>query len=117
MKAARLLLPALLPALAACGNLVDHGYFHNPVDDAPDAAICAGCAIHGTCYGEGFKDPSAGCRACRPGVNPYAFSPVDDGTGCGDGQFCVAGSCRAGCLISGKVYPDLATNTEGVCQM
>jgi formylglycine-generating enzyme required for sulfatase activity len=77
------------------------------------AGTCgAGCFIAGTLYAAAAMD-STGCGTCAPPTSTTAWTPVDDGTTCGAGEVCTAGSCTPGCFIGGKVYSPGATANSG----
>ncbi|RMG13051.1 MAG: hypothetical protein D6729_15730 [Deltaproteobacteria bacterium] len=92
--------------------------------DCDDGDLCNGVA---TCQG-GTCMASAGvvceapptCRTaqgatCDPGTGECSYPPSPDGTSCGLGAVCVAGSCQAGCYISGIFYPPGASNPGDPC--
>lgn len=101
----------------------------------PDAGVetpkCAtGCAANETCSEEGTcaivaciandalvpvgaLDPTNACRRCGASGE---FTTLDDGTACGDGMLCAAGSCGARCAIAGVLYDEGARDPSNPCQ-
>lgn len=71
---------------------------------AGEPSVCAAaCTISSATVAEGSLDPSSTCRACRTAVSTTDYSPLDDGTACGDDEFCDgAETCTGGtCSTSG----------------
>jgi hypothetical protein len=90
--------------------------------DYEDGTVCVSgtcvrrCSIDGTIYTEGVRQPGNPCRACRPGVDPFGWSPVTDGTQC-DGDLsnpCTSGACRSGTCADEPVA-DGTVCDDGVC--
>jgi len=57
------------------------------------------CVIDGACWKDGDPSPKDPCQACRPEIDPGAWSslddvPCDDGDGCTTGDTCWAGVCQ-----------------------
>jgi hypothetical protein len=78
-------------------------------DDGLDCTVCdeasrtcnvlspEACAIEGTCVDAGAANPEHACQVCDPALDPYAFTPLADGSPCEDGLFCNQGEvCQAG---------------------
>jgi hypothetical protein len=64
------------------------------VDDACENDLMPGfCILQNTCVAEGGNHPSNECMACDPSKSTSAYSPLPDGTDCGDGETCNAGVC------------------------
>ncbi len=62
-------------------------------------AVCSGCAIEGTCWGEGQFNPLAPCQICAHAVSYVAWSDAD-GRSCDDGLFCTADDvCTLGVCV------------------
>lgn len=61
-------------------------------------ATCPGCAIAGTCYGDGQLNPLSPCEVCTVPVSRSAWSnadgrPCDDGLFCTTDDVCMLGFC------------------------
>jgi len=85
------------------------------------------CLIDNACVDPGEGNPENICESCNPGANIYAYSPVEDGAVCEDGNLCtsddacVAGLCSAGdavicedpgqCQRTAECMPD-----TGICE-
>jgi hypothetical protein len=85
--------------------------------------VASGCAAGTTCSPDGVCcDGACGqtCHSClgsKTGGRDGTCATVSDGTSCGaSGQYCTAGTCTSGCLISGTVYANGATNPSSPCQ-
>ncbi len=71
-----------------------------------------GCFIDGAIVTEGTLHPTNPCLACRTSLSRTAWSPVDDGTGCNDGNACTHHDvCRAG-TCGGTAYTCTASECE-----
>jgi hypothetical protein len=82
-----------------------------------NGATCApGCFVDGTVYAPNVANPGNPCQTCQPGTSTVAFSNIANGTSCGSGQVCNAGSCGMGCNIGGTVYATGAANPGNACQ-
>jgi len=81
----------------------------------PDAPSTS-CVIGGTSYASGAANPANACQVCKPTTSSLDWSSADEGTSCGSGQFCDAGTCKAGCFISGAYYANGAANPANACQ-
>ena len=55
---------------------------------------CDGCLVEGVCVEPGESPGDVACQVCSPEVDDEALSPVEDGSSCGEGRTCQAGSCR-----------------------
>ena len=75
----------------------------------------SGCEIGGTAYADGAANPANACQSCRPASSTTAWTNAQDGTGCGNGQFCGGGTCQAGCVIGGSFYPQGGINPSSGC--
>jgi uncharacterized repeat protein (TIGR03803 family) len=90
------------------------------------------CVISKSIYGPGEIDPSNRCQVCAPDLSVSAFSPIGDGTACGDvfegtcqGNVCVsmiyASSAKALVVDADDVYWAQADNDllciTGTCVM
>jgi hypothetical protein len=51
------------------------------------------CDIGGVFYASGAADPNSSCESCQPGKSTVSFTNLADGTSCGMGVMCNAGSC------------------------
>jgi len=85
--------------------------------------VASGCAGGTTCSPDGVCcDTACGqaCHSClgsKTGGKDGTCATVSDGTGCGaSGQYCSAGTCTGGCLISGTFYPSGAVSSTNPCQ-
>jgi len=64
------------------------------VDDVCENAIQDGwCVIQHACVQEGTQNPANPCMACDPTASANAYSPLPDGTECGNGETCENGYC------------------------
>jgi len=72
--------------------------------------------IGGTTYASGAANPANVCQVCKPAASTSSFSNADEGTSCGGGKYCDAGSCKTGCFIAGAFYADGAANPANACQ-
>ncbi|MGC4119562.1 MAG: hypothetical protein QM765_34325 [Myxococcales bacterium] len=79
-------------------------------------ACATGCFVAGTFVAAGSLDPANACMRCDPTLATGAWSPGDDGVGCGSGQVCTAGQCKAGCYIDGAFRDAGSTNPSNICQ-
>jgi hypothetical protein len=75
-------------------------------DEFCTAGTCSamGCFIAGAFEASGAVNPADTCQSCQPGTSATAFSTLPDGTPCGTGTICNAGSCVAQCLIGGSFF-------------
>ncbi len=81
------------------------------------AGVCgSGCEISSTYYAATTANPNNGCQSCQPATSTSMWSSVTDGTGCGNGQVCSAGSCGTQCDIGGMIYASGAPNPASACQ-
>jgi len=68
-------------------------------DDSCDGGNClfvaqAGfCAIAGACVTAGTGNPESACESCDPAQSSTLWSPLANGTGCGDDGVCFDGKC------------------------
>ena|GEM_PF-3580346 len=85
------------------------------VDVASDLPPPPGCTIGGTSYLKDESSPTSLCHICTPAVSTTTWSNGNEGAACATGKFCSAGSCSAGCLISGNFYPDGAVDPTNAC--
>ena len=81
------------------------------------AGCVPGCYIGGTVYASGAASPANACQTCQPGSSTLGWSGVPDGSGCGNGHVCAAGTCGAQCDIGGKFYASGAANPANACQL
>lgn len=77
----------------------------------------SGCWINGSLVSSGSSNPSNACQACTPTANRTGWSAAANGTSCGTGMICNAGSCQTGCYISSTVYSSGALNSSNSCQL
>ncbi len=108
--------------------------FCDPVSHAtswsnfPDGMVCGsgqvcelgncvtGCFIGGTLYLTGAVNPSDACQSCDPVSDAGSWTKSPDGTTCGTGQVCQAGSCASGCFIGGSLVQPGAADPGDDCQ-
>jgi alpha-tubulin suppressor-like RCC1 family protein len=76
----------------------------------------SGCWIDGALVGSGATNSSNVCQICKPATSTSGWSNNNDGTGCGGGKICSAGSCQSGCYIGSAVYATGALNPANGCQ-
>ncbi len=76
----------------------------------------SGCWIAGALVGSGTTNSSNVCQICKPATSTAAWSNNDDGTACGGGKICNAGTCQSGCYVGGAVYATGALNPSNGCQ-
>jgi hypothetical protein len=118
---------SLLFAVAACTT-------HNAGFASPDGAaagcacpagtvclhdVCvAGCVIDNVVYATGAADPQDVCHVCSA-RDATGWSAATDGTTCGAGRVCVAGTCNSngGCDIGGAHWATGAVNPANPCQL
>ena len=82
------------------------------------AGTCgSACLISGTVYTSGAASSTNPCQTCQPAVSATSWSPLGNGTGCGSGQICSAGTCQTGCWIGGSFVGTGATNASNICQI
>ncbi|AKF10460.1 hypothetical protein DB32_007609 [Sandaracinus amylolyticus] len=82
-----------------------------------DALACvAGCFIDGALRAPGSIDPATPCRRCAPEASTTAWTPLDDGTGCGDGAVCSAAACAPGCFVDGAVRAPDSSDPSSPCR-
>lgn len=51
------------------------------------------CFIWGMCWIDGDRHPDNECLRCNSDLDPWNWTPVEDGTPCGDGGICEGGEC------------------------
>lgn len=73
------------------------------------------CTIDGIAYPADTKKGDNGCLSCRPDVSHTAWSIAANGTTCGTGTVCNAGSCQSGCWIASKFIAEGTVNPENPC--
>jgi alpha-tubulin suppressor-like RCC1 family protein len=76
----------------------------------------SGCWIAGALVGSGTTNSSNACQICKPTTSTSGWSNNDDGTACGSGKICNAGTCQFGCYVGGAVYATGALNPSNGCQ-
>jgi len=74
------------------------------------------CDIGAVIEPSGAANPANACQTCQPTVTAAAWSAVANGTGCGNGQICVAGACGTQCDIGGAIYGSGAVNPSNPCE-
>jgi hypothetical protein len=84
-------------------------------DTTPDARG-SGCLIDLASYAGGAHNISNPCQACVPAISTTAWTVQSDGTSCGTGSVCNAGTCAAGCFIASTYYARNALNPLNSCQ-
>jgi hypothetical protein len=93
-----------------------------PDVSAPDSGTCqgsacvSGCEVGGVPYTTNAPDPDNACQSCQPGTSVTAWTPIADGSGCGNGQICIAGACGTECDVRGTVYASGAANPTNACE-
>jgi hypothetical protein len=91
----------------------------NAIDSTSVQSDCTGascCQISGAQQKTGQLDPDNPCQSCQPSTSTSAWSPVTDGTACGNGEVCRSGQCGVQCSITGAVYASGAVNPSNPCQ-
>lgn len=73
------------------------------------------CTIDGVDHLDGATNPANPCQACVVGTSTSAWSPILDGTACGEGQICALGSCAPQCIIEGSIHAASATHPTESC--
>ena len=89
-------------------------------DAGADAGSDAGngsCWIGGVSYFDGATNPSNACQACEVATSTTSWTNALDGSSCGAGQTCAAGSCVSACWIGGVSYADGTTSPSNACQL
>lgn len=86
------------------------------VPDVTSDLAATGCTIGGIPYAAGTANPVNACQICKPATSLGAWANADEGTACDSGQYCHAGTCKAGCFISGAYYANGAANPTNGCQ-
>ena len=76
----------------------------------------SGCWIEGALVGSGTTNSSNVCQICKPATSTSGWSNNIDGTSCGSGQICSAGTCQPGCYVGGAIYAMGALNPSNGCQ-
>ena len=80
-------------------------------------ASCApGCFIGGSARAPGSANPSDPCQTCQPSASTSAWTNLQDGAACGNGQVCTGGMCGTQCDIGGTIYPTGTANPANPCQ-
>lgn len=79
-------------------------------------ACQAGCLVDGAFVASGAVAPANPCQRCDPEASASAWSVAPDGTSCGAGETCSAGSCAAGCYIDGTYYANGAPDPANPCR-
>jgi tetrahydromethanopterin S-methyltransferase subunit D len=81
------------------------------------AGACAeGCFIGGTHFAPNAPNAANSCEVCEPAQSVSAFSPRPDGSACGAGQLCGAGTCAPRCFVNGVLHAENALNPQNVCE-
>ena len=81
------------------------------------AGTCqGGCWIAGALVGSGTTNASNVCQICKPTSSTSGWSSNTDGTSCGTGKICGAGTCQIGCYMGATVYATGALNPANGCQ-
>jgi alpha-tubulin suppressor-like RCC1 family protein len=76
-----------------------------------------GCTIGGTFYPSGVANVENPCQTCQPSFSTTGWTVGGNGTSCGPGQVCSAGTCQAGCWIGGGLVASGAANQANSCQI
>ncbi|MFT5432184.1 MAG: hypothetical protein ACI9OJ_002882 [Myxococcota bacterium] len=79
--------------------------------------VADSCLIAGQCIADGSAKPGEPCQACRPDVTKTAWSAVEPGAGCNDGESCThTDKCLGGaCLGTSYDCDDDLTCTDDSC--
>ena len=80
--------------------------------------ICqGGCWINGALVASGITKTTNVCQICQPVANSSNWSNIADGSACGSGSVCHAGTCQTGCYVGGTVYSSNSLNSANSCQI
>ncbi|MBX3204994.1 MAG: right-handed parallel beta-helix repeat-containing protein [Labilithrix sp.] len=80
---------------------VDAGGLIGDDDEGREGACPEGCRIAGSCIDANTVNPEKPCQVCFPSLSGTAWTTMDDGVKCDDGQFCngadtcLGGECRS----------------------
>jgi hypothetical protein len=74
------------------------------------------CAVDGKTFQDGSANPANPCQTCQVATSSNAWTPVVDGSSCGNGQVCAAGVCGAECFINGVIAAAGAVDPANPCQ-
>ena len=108
----------------SCQPPVDVGDYSPDADGTQCAPgqICAAdactpsCFIGGNVVAPGAVNPLGACQACVPATSTQMYTPIADGTSCGTGDYCSAGSCVQACFIGGMVKMPKSVDPSNPCQ-
>lgn len=77
------------------GNVPECGSWQcvETVDQCQVVPYDGWCFIDGVCVRAGVEEGGNACATCQPIVDPYAYSPIDDGIACGISNYCCDGVC------------------------
>ncbi|NBD08278.1 hypothetical protein [Corallococcus silvisoli] len=82
------------------------------------AGVCsAKCFIDRWFYDAGAPNLANVCEVCVPEASTTAWTPRADGTQCGSGQVCSAGTCSPKCFIDGGLHAAGAPNPANACEV
>lgn len=76
----------------------------------------ATCAAGASRVDAGAVDPQNLCQSCQPAVSARGYTALADGTSCGAGQVCSAGSCTAGCFVGGALVQPGQVSPTNPCE-
>lgn len=76
------------------------------------------CKINGQCYAMGERNPANDCEQCLPQTSRTAWTAVDKGESCDDGQFCSVGEvCDGQGRCGGGAERDCSAAATGACHV
>ena len=87
------------------------------MDAGPVDSGVAGCTIDGRTWLDGDVNPDDACQVCSTSSARSAWSLRADGTSCGGGEVCRAGTCAAKCFIDGVIVDAAAANPVNPCEV
>jgi hypothetical protein len=75
-----------------------------------------GCFVGGAFYASGAASPASSCQTCQPSASVTSFTALSNGTSCGSGKVCNAGTCATGCFIGGAFYTSGQASPSDPCK-
>lgn len=79
------------------------------------SSTVSACTIGGVAYPADTKKGDNACLNCRPSISDTNWSMAANGTNCGEGMICNAGSCQSGCWIGSSFVAEGTVNPENPC--